>query len=128
MQPSGGIDNQYLESVFYRVFRSCLCNIDRLVFIAHGKNFHALLFPVNLQLFNRCRTIYVTGRQKRFFPFLPELSGNLCCRRRLSGTLQASHHNDSQLRAWLISQLGCFRAHQAYHFVIDDFNNHLAWI
>jgi hypothetical protein len=44
----------------------CLCDIHRTVFISHSEHFHTLLFSVDLQLFDRCRAIDVTGGKERF--------------------------------------------------------------
>ena len=41
----------------------------RFVFISHGKYFHALLFSIDLQLFDCSRTIHITGCQQCLFPF-----------------------------------------------------------
>ncbi len=45
------------------------CDVNRAVARAHGKDFHLLFLAVDLQLFNRCRTVNVTGYKQWLFAF-----------------------------------------------------------
>ena len=65
----------------------CLRNIDRFMARTHGKNRDSLLLSILLQLFNRRRTVHVTGRQKRISALCLQLARYLGRGRRLTGAL-----------------------------------------
>lgn len=93
MQTPGCIENHEIIVILRRMFHRCFRNIRRLCLISHGENFHSLFFTVDLQLFDRCRTIYVAGNEKRFLAFQLELSCQLRCCGRLTGSLQTAGYN-----------------------------------
>ena len=69
VKTAGCIKDNKVIAVFLSVLQSSFCNVRRLMVLAHGKDFYALFFSVNLQLFDRCRTVYITGYKKRFLAF-----------------------------------------------------------
>ena len=75
---------------------------------------------------NSCRTIDITGYQKRFSALCLHLSGNLCRGRRLTCTLKTCHHNDGDLTCRTKRNLGCLRPHQSNEFFIYNLDYHLS--
>ena len=61
MKTTGCIQDHYIEAIFRSMFYSGFCNVHRADLIAHGKYRNIYLFTIDLQLFDRSRTIYVTG-------------------------------------------------------------------
>ena len=51
------------------MFYSCFGDIDRVLLVSHGENFHTLFLTIYLKLRDSCRTIYVTRYQKRLSAF-----------------------------------------------------------
>ena len=103
-----------------------LGNVHRRIFISHGKDFHALLFTVDLQLFNGCRTVHIAGDQKRFFALLLELSCQLGGGRRLTCSLKTRHHDDCDLLAGAKRDLRRLGTHECGHLLIYDLDDHLS--
>ena len=101
-------------------------DFSRLMVRPHGEDVHLLLPAVNLQLLDGGRAIDVAGRQQGFLPFQLQLPGNLGRGRGLAGTLQSRHHDDRDGLTGLHDDLGGLAAHEGDHFLIDDFNDHLA--
>ena len=122
------IDNQYIAIIFLCMFYCCFRNIRRFVLVTHGKYFHALLFSIDLQLFNRCRTIYITGCKKCFLAFCFQFSCDLCRSRCLTCTLKTNHHDYGKFLARAKCNLGCLRSHEIDHLFVYDLDDHLSRI
>ena len=65
------------------MLNGCLRNINGILMISHGENRHTLLLTIHLQLFDGCRSVYITGYQQR----LASLCFQLACNLRRSGRL-----------------------------------------
>ena len=128
MQTARCIENHNVVSVFRRVLYSGLCNIRRTVLISHGKHFHALLFPVNLQLFYRRGTVYITGHKERFLSFYFKLARQLRGSGCLTCALKTCHHNNGHGTSGLKSDLRRLGAHKFYQLFIYDLDHHLSGI
>ena len=97
MQAACRIQNHYIISVLRRMLYGSFGNIYRILMLSHGKNRNSLSFSVDLQLLDRCRTIYIASCQKRFAPFGLQLSGNLRRGGSLTGALKSCHHDHRDL-------------------------------
>ena len=69
MQTTRSIQNHDIIAVFLSMLHRRFCDVNRAVARAHGKDFHLLFLAVDLQLFNRCRTVNVTGYKQWLFAF-----------------------------------------------------------
>ena len=69
MKTSCGINKYYILLICFCVLDGCFRNINRVLFITHGKDFYSLLLSIDLKLCDRSRTINVTGNQKRSSAF-----------------------------------------------------------
>ena len=128
MQTSCRIEDYDVISVFRRVLNRCLRNIRRPVLISHGEHFHALLLTVDLQLFDRRRTVYVTGHKQRLLSFELKLPGEFRSCGRLTGTLKTCHHNHCHGASGLKFNLSGLRSHQLHKLFVYDLDHHLTGI
>ena len=119
------IQDHKIVVIFHCMFQRCLRYICRPVVLSHGKYFHSLLFPVDLQLLNCCRTVYITGYKQRFLSFQLKLPCKLCCGRRLTGTLKSCHHDDCDRLSRLQGNLRRLGTHQLYKLLVYDLDHHL---
>ena len=95
------------------------------VFGAHFKHRHACLFADDLQLVDSRRTVNVAGDQQRTAVLLfLEHFGELGGMGRLTGALQAAHHNDRRRFGSKFETL-VFAAHQRGELLVYDLDNHL---
>ena len=111
MQTSCSIENHYVMTVLLCVFNSSLCDIYRAVIISHSKYINLLLFSIDLQLFDCCRSINIAGYQQGFLTLQFQLSCNLRSCGRLTGTLQTTHHNGGNCLTRLHLNLGRLGSH-----------------
>ena len=122
------IQDHDVISILARMLKRRFCDISRLVFISHGEYFHALLLSVDLQLFNRCRTIHITRNKQWFLAFQLVLACQLCSSRGLTCTLKSCHHDHRDCTSRLQFDLRRLRTHQIYKFFIYDLDHHLSRI
>ena len=91
-----------------------------LAFVVHG---NADRLAEHLQLLDSCRAVHVRRHEERF-PLLlaahPEC--NLAGEGRLTGTLEASHHDADRSGAGEVDFLG-FATHDVHEFVVDDLHD-----
>ena len=126
MKTSGCIQNHDIIIVLLRMFQSCLSNIRRLVILTHGEHFYSLFLTVDLQLFDRCRAIYITCYQKRLLTFQLKLACKLSCGCCLTSSLKTCHHNYGNRLARLKLNLCSRRSHKLHKLFINDLDNHLS--
>ena len=94
MQSTSGIEDNDIISVVLRMLDRILCDLH-WTDGSHLKHRSVYLLTDNFQLFNRCRTINVTGNQQRTFALLAEHLCQFCRVGGFTGTLQTAHHDDS---------------------------------
>ena len=106
----------------------CLCNVNRVLLVSHGKNFYALLLTIHLQLLDSRRSIYITCHKKWLLAFVLELICKLCRRGGLTCSLKSTHHDDRDLIGWSELDLCHLRAHELIHLFLDDLDDHVSRI
>ena len=122
------INDHYILLIRLGMCNSRLGYVYRALFIAHGKDFHALFLTVYLQLSDRCGSVNVTGYQKRFLTFRLDLTCKLGCGSSLTGSLKTCHHNDSQIIARLDRKLCSLASHKINQLFVYNLDDHLAWV
>ena len=125
LQTSCCIEDDQVLLVLGCVLDGRLGDVRGLVPVAHREDFHALLFAVDLQLFDRCGPVDVQRNEQRFFALLLELPGKFRGGRRLTCALKTCHHYDRHLFAGLQSELRGLASHQLRHLFVDDLDDHL---
>ena len=124
MQTARGIENHHVKAVLPGILIGALRDIHRLLVLAHGKDLDALLLAVYLQLLDRSRTVHIAGHKKGPLSSAFQLACQLRGRRRLTGSLQAHHHQDRDAAAKL--QLRRLASHQADQLFMDNLHHLLA--
>ena len=125
MKTSGCIQNDNIVSVLLRIGNRLSGDLHRLVIRSHGKDIHFLLLSVDLQLFDCRRSVNITGNQQGFLSLGFQLSGKLCRRRRLTGTLKTRHHDYRDRFAGLHGNFRGLASHQGDHLFVYDLDDHL---
>ena len=126
MKTSCGIQNDNAHAMLLRMLYSSFRNVNRLVLVSHGKYFHALLLTIDLQLFDCCGTVHITGCQQYFPAFDLKLSGQLCCGSRLTCSLKTGHHNNRNLIGRAKLDLCRLASHQLDHLFIYNLDDGLS--
>ena len=128
LQTARRIQQDHVLAVGSRVAHGFLRYVRGLVPVSHGEDLYAHLFTVDLQLFDRGRSVNVQGHQQGLSASGFHLAGDLgscCC---FTGTLQAGHHDDGGLSAGQKGDLRGLGAHQPGQLLIDDLDDHLGRI
>ena len=126
MKTSCRIKNNNTHALLLRMLYCCFCDIYRFMLVTHGKHFHALLLTIDLQLFDRCGAVHITGGQQYLAAFDLKLSGQLCCSSRLTCSLKTGHHDNRNLIGWPKLNLCRLAAHQFDHLFIYNLNDGLS--
>ena len=123
LQPAGGINDNDVMTVVFRITNGILTNLYRIV-LALLKHRHTCLRTHNLQLLDRSRTVNITGNQHRAvsLPFV-ELC-QLCGMGGFTCTLQATHHNNGWRLCGKLDTL-LLAAHEIGQLLVYDLNDHL---
>ena len=125
LQTACGIVNDHIETILFGVFVTVLDDFNRVAF-AFVVNRNANRFAENLQLFNSCGAVNVSGDEERFLlPLTAQVEGNFCSKSRLARTLQTDHHNADR-RLPSEGEFFRFAAHHLHQFIVDDFHNLLS--
>ena len=127
MQAAGRIDDDDITEMAQGVRNCVLGNLNRVLASFFRINRHVQLLSQYLELRNRSRAVYVAGDQQRAFALLFQQPGQLACRRRLTGALQAYEHDDRR-RLGRDGDAALRPAEELCQFVADNFNNGLGSI
>ncbi|MNZ95907.1 hypothetical protein D3C78_1150800 [compost metagenome] len=122
MEATSRIDNDIVIAVLLRVLQTGTGNFNRRGLVTQREHGRVYLISEHLQLLNRCRTINITSDKQRLMVALLEQLSQLTGSCRLTGTLQAGHHNDGR-RLIGFCQLALRTAHQLgqlFVYNIDD--------
>ena len=99
--------------------------MHRILAVQFRINRNINLLSQNFQLFDSCRTIYVTSYQQRLTVFLRlEHTSQLTREGSLTRTLQTRHQNNS--RTILQFHLSSLTSHQGSELIVNDFHHQLA--
>ncbi len=126
MEASCRIQDHHIITVLLGVFDGGFRNIHRILPVSHGKHRNPLLLPVDLQLLDSSRPIYVTGCKDRFSSFGLKLAGDLRRGGSLARALETCHHDDRDLVRRFQKNLRGLRTHETDQLFVDDLHYHLS--
>src|SRR5438874_1391771 len=126
LQPAGGVDDDHTIAVAPRCVDSRLGDADDVGRTAIGVDGHIELRAECLELVNGGWTVDVGGNEACRLALGFELARELGGRCRLSGALQANHHDDGRRHGAELERFTTFAEHRR-ELVIDDLDELLSW-
>ena len=123
MQPAGGVQQDVVVAVIFRV-RHCLAGNIHRIGGAHFKYRHPCTLPNHLQLRDSGRSVNVARHQQRTVALAFEHAGQLRRMSGFTGTLQTAHHHRAG-RMVGGGEADGLTAHKAGQLFVDDLDDHL---
>ena len=121
VQTAGGIQDHHVIAVILGK-PQCLLGNDPRIDLSHFKDLDTGTLAHHLQLVDRRRTVNIACHQQRKMPFLFQHLRQLGGMSRLTGALQAAHHDDAG-RLGRELDPGVFVAHEIAQFLVDDLDD-----